>query len=124
MRGRAALGVLAAGLLVAGCGSSQRPGDRIRGHVLTVYYSGPMQGASSLGALAALNGARLALDQVHARIGSYRLRLRVVDDSTVQSDGWDPNQTTLDARLAGQDPTTIGYLGDFNSGASAISIPL
>ena len=124
MRRRAALGLLAATLLLAGCGSSQRPGDRIHGHLLTVYFSGPMQGASSLGAVAALNGARMALDQAHARIGSYRIRLRALDDSTNQSDGWDPNQTTLDARLATLDPTAIGYIGDFNSGASAISVPL
>jgi branched-chain amino acid transport system substrate-binding protein len=121
---RAALGLLAAVVLLAGCGSSLRPGERIRGHVLTIYFSGPAQGASSLGATAALGGAQLALDHVHARIGGYRIRLRTLDDATVQSDGWDPNQTTADARLASQDPTTIGYLGDFNSGASAISIPL
>jgi len=109
---------------MTGCGSSQRPGYRIHGHLLTVYFSGPMQGASSLGAVAALNGARMALSQAGGRIGSYQIRLRALDDSTVQSDGWDPNQTTLDARQATLDPTTIGYLGDFNSGASAISIPL
>ena len=50
--------------------------------------------------------------------------LKAIDDSTVTSDGWDPNKTTLNTRLVIQDPTAIGYLGDFNSGASAISIPL
>jgi branched-chain amino acid transport system substrate-binding protein len=124
VRRRAALGLLATAVLLAGCGSSQRPGDRIHGHLLTIYFSGPMQGASSLRAVAALNGARMALSQAGGRIGSYRVRLRALDDSTIQSDGWDPNQTTLDARLATLDPTTIGYIGDFNSGASAISIPL
>jgi branched-chain amino acid transport system substrate-binding protein len=124
VRRRAALGLLAAAVLLSGCGSSQRPGYRIHGDVLTVYFSGPMQGASSLGANAALNGARMALGQAHGRIGSYRIQLRALDDSTVQSDGWDPNQTTLDARQATLDPTAIGYIGDFNSGASAISIPV
>jgi branched-chain amino acid transport system substrate-binding protein len=83
-----------------------------------------MHGASRLQAMSALDGARLQLAESRGRIGSYKIRLRVLDDSTRQSAGWDPNQTTLDARIAGQDPTTIGYLGDFNSGASAISIPL
>ena len=50
--------------------------------------------------------------------------LKALDDSTPQSGGWDPSQTTINARLASQDPTTIGYIGEFNSGASAISIPL
>ncbi len=124
MRGRGALGLLTAAALVAGCGSSQRPGDRIHGHLLTIYFSGPMTGASSTGAIAALNGAEMALSQMHSRIGPYRIRLRALNDATAQSDGWDPNQTTLDARLAAQDSTAVGYLGDFNSGASAVSIPL
>ena len=66
----------------------------------------------------------MALEEVRSRIGRYRIRLRALDDSTAQSSGWDPNQTTLDARSAAQDPTAAGYLGDYNSGASAISIPI
>lgn len=124
MRGRPALGWLAAALLAAGCGGVQRAGERIAGHVLTIYFSGPHTGASSSEAMAALDGAELALQRIRSRIGDYHIRLRPLDDSTPQSGGWDPSQTTLNARLAISDPTTIGYLGDLNSGASAISIPL
>jgi branched-chain amino acid transport system substrate-binding protein len=116
--------LVAVAAIVGGCGSGQRPGNRVRGKVLTIYFSGPTQGASSPAATAALNGARLALAEAHSRVGSYQIRLSALDDATPQSHGWDPNQATLNARLATQDPTTIGYLGDFNSGASAISIPL
>ena len=111
-------------LALAGCGAAVHPGQRIPGHLLTVYFGGPLRGASSAGATAALNGARMALASAHGRLGGYRIRLEAVDDSTVASDGWDPNQTTVNARRVVQDPTTVGYLGDFNSGASAISIPL
>jgi branched-chain amino acid transport system substrate-binding protein len=122
---RAALvAVLVTAVCLTGCGSAQRPGDRISGKSLTIYFSGPLRGASSVGAEAALNGARLALAEAHGRVGSDRIVLKALDDSTAQSDGWDPNQTTVNARLAAQDPTTIGYLGEFNSGASAIAIPL
>ena len=110
-------------LAVAGCGSAQRASDRIRGTTLTIYFAGPSRGASSSGAVAALDGAKLALDQAHGRVGRYRIALKALDDSTPQSGGWDPNQTTADVRMALQDPTTIGYLGDFNSGATAIAIP-
>jgi branched-chain amino acid transport system substrate-binding protein len=119
---RRSLILLGAIACLAGCGTGE-PSGKVHGTTLTIYYSGPTQGASSVGSLAALNGATMALDAVHARIGKYRLRLRALDDSTLASHGWDPNQTTADARLAVQDPTTIGYLGDFNSGAAAISIP-
>ncbi len=110
--------------VLSGCGSSDRPGGRIRGATLSIYFSGPLHGASSTGAQAALNGARLALASAHDRVGKYRIVLKALDDSTPQSRGWDPSQTTMNARLASQDPTTIGYLGEFNSGASAVSIPL
>jgi branched-chain amino acid transport system substrate-binding protein len=113
------LGVLAC---LAGC-SPGEPSGKIHGTTLTIYYSGPTRGASSAGSQAALYGAVMALDAVHARIGKYRVDLRPLDDATFQSQGWDPNPTTTDVRLAAEDPTTIGYLGDFNSGATAISIP-
>lgn len=122
MTGARTLALLCAVACLAGCGRAE-PSGRVRGTTLTVYYSGPTQGASSVGSLAALNGATMALDAVRGRVGKYRIRLRQLDDSTLQSGGWDPNQTTQDARIAVQDPTTIGYLGDFNSGAAAISIP-
>jgi branched-chain amino acid transport system substrate-binding protein len=101
-----------------------RPGQRIPGHILTIYFSGPQFGASSVPSAAALDGARMALADAHGQMGRYRIVLKVLDDSTVASDGWDPNKTTLNTRLVVQDPTAVGYLGDFNSGASAISIPL
>jgi branched-chain amino acid transport system substrate-binding protein len=107
---------------LAGCGTGE-PSGKIHGRTLTIYYSGPTQGASSVGSLAALDGATIALDAAHGRVGKYQVRLRPLDDSTLQSHGWDPNQTTANARLAVRDPTAIGYLGDFNSGAAAISIP-
>ena len=47
-----------------------------------------------------------------------------LDDSTAQAGNWDPGQTSSNARKAAQDEKTIGYIGEFNSGASAISIPI
>jgi branched-chain amino acid transport system substrate-binding protein len=113
-----------AALAFAGCGSSRRPGARIRGTTLSIYFSGPLHGAASVAALSALNGARLALGSARDRVGEYRIVLKALDDSTPTSYGWDPSQTTMNARLASQDPTTVGYIGEFNSGASAVSIPL
>jgi branched-chain amino acid transport system substrate-binding protein len=115
------LGVIAG---AAGCGSKGRVGDQIPGTTLTIYSSGPLHGDSSINADSALLGEQLALDQIHGRIGRYRIVLRPLDDSTPQRGEWDPGQTTLNARQALADRTTIAYLGEFNSGASAISIPI
>jgi branched-chain amino acid transport system substrate-binding protein len=118
-----ALVLLGAIACLAGCGSGE-PSGRIRGTTLSVYYSGPSHGASAVGSRAALYGAQMALDTIHGRIGKYRVVLRVLDDANPQTGSWDPNQTTVNARLVVQDPTAIGYVGDFNSGAAAISIPI
>jgi branched-chain amino acid transport system substrate-binding protein len=124
VRHTVALVLSAVALALAGCGSAVKPGQRIPGHTLTIYFSGPQTGASSVAAIAALGGARMALADDHDRMGKYRIVLKALDDSTATSDGWDPDKTTLNTRLVVQDPTAVGYLGDFNSGASAISIPL
>ncbi len=122
---RAAAGILVAAGCLAGCGAhGGPPGNRIRGRSLTIYASLPFNGASSVSGRSILGGVEMALDSVHARIGRFRIRLRALDDSTVKRGGWDPGQTTVNAHLAVADPTTIGYIGDYNSGATAVSIPL
>jgi len=115
---------VAGSALLAGSGSKARGGDQIAGRTLTVYASVPLHGASHVSGMAAVAGASLALAEIHGRIGKYRIVFKPLDDSTAQRGEWDPGQTTLNARLAVQDSTTIGYLGELNSGASAVSIPL
>jgi branched-chain amino acid transport system substrate-binding protein len=109
---------------VSGCGGQQLVRNRISGKTLTIYSSAPLQGASNISAEAMIGGAQLALAQVHGRIGRYRIVLRSMDDSTAKRGAWDPGQTTINAHQAVKDLTTIGYIGEFNSGASAISIPV
>jgi branched-chain amino acid transport system substrate-binding protein len=107
------------------CGGHSAPvGNRVHGRTLTVYVSVPLHGASAVSGSAVLNGARLALADSSGRVGRYRIVLKGLDDSTAQRGEWDPGQTTLNARRAIQDPTTIGYIGELDSGASAVSIPL
>jgi branched-chain amino acid transport system substrate-binding protein len=109
---------------LSGCGTHSIEGNRIAGTKLTIYASLPFDGPSSVSGRAVLGGIELALDAAHNRVGRYHIVFRALNDATVQSRGWDPGQTTANARLAAQNKTTIGYIGEFNSGASAVSIPL
>jgi branched-chain amino acid transport system substrate-binding protein len=120
---RLALATVAVIAGLSGCGSKDAPSARIEGKTLTIYLSATLRGASQVSGAALVDGAQLALAQIRNRIGAYRIVLKVLDDATVQRRGWDPGQTTINARMAVLDPTTIGYVGDANSGASAISIP-
>lgn len=114
---------LAGAVSLAGC-SAIAAENKVSGVKLTIYASVPLIGPSSVSGQAVFNGAELALDAIHARIGRYRIALRELNDATLAREGWDPGQTTLNVRQATQDKTTIGYIGEFNSGASAVAIPL
>jgi branched-chain amino acid transport system substrate-binding protein len=47
-----------------------------------------------------------------------------LDDATAATGKWEPGKVSENARKAVGDDNTIAYLGEFNSGASAISAPL
>jgi branched-chain amino acid transport system substrate-binding protein len=129
---RAAAAVLALPLLLgaaSGCGGSDAAsggGSQGKGeHVaVNVYSSFPLQGPSRPQAEALNNGAKLALEQAGGKAGSYAVTFKPLDDSIAQSGTWDPSQTSSNARKAALDKHGAVYLGEYNSGATAISLPL
>jgi branched-chain amino acid transport system substrate-binding protein len=115
-----AVGVAACG----GGGGSTSTSGSTGTKSLTIYSSLPLQGASGTNSKALVNGIKLALQQAGNKAGQYTIKYQSLDDSTAQTGKWDPGQTSSDARKAAQDKSTILYIGEFNSGASAISIPI
>jgi branched-chain amino acid transport system substrate-binding protein len=123
-------GVLAFGL--AACGSDEgggssgsAGGDASKsGKTLTIYSSMPLQGASSPQTKAIVNGMKLALEQSGNRAGDHPIKYVSLDNSTAQAGSWTPEATSANARKAAQDKSTAAYLGEFNSGAAAVSIPV
>jgi branched-chain amino acid transport system substrate-binding protein len=73
---------------------------------------------------ATVAGIKLALKEAGYKAGGFTLKYTSLDDSTAQTGKWDPGQTSANARKAVADSSTIVYIGEFNSGASAISIPI
>jgi branched-chain amino acid transport system substrate-binding protein len=71
-----------------------------------------------------VKGEKLALSQINNKVGPCTISFQQLDDSTAQAGQWDPGQTSSNARKAAQDKSVVGYIGEFNSGASAISIPI
>lgn len=127
MRARAAAAtcvIVLAAAIASGCGGDSRPRDQlVAGRVLHVYSSLPLQGDLAARAQDVLRAEQLALDRVHGRVGRFRVRLAALDDSTPDPGGWDPNVVAANARRAARDPRTIAYLGELDTGASAVSIP-
>ena len=91
---------------------------------LTVYSSLPLQGATRPQSLDVINGIKLALQQKGGKCGDFAIEYMSLDDATAAAGKWEPGQTAANARKVAQDDAAIAYLGEFNSGASAISIPI
>ena len=117
----AALVLVAAG--AAGCGGISAASNAT-GNQLTVYSSLPLQGGSGPVSRSIVNGEELALGEAGGQVGQFRISYASLDDSSPVTGLWDPGATATDAKTAAQDRSTIAYIGDYNSGASAISLPL
>jgi branched-chain amino acid transport system substrate-binding protein len=85
----------------------------------TVYVSMPLHGPARASANAVVKGAQLALTDTGSPI-----RLRALDDSTKRAGSWVPERVAANARRAASNGSAIGYIGEFNSGASAIALPI
>src|ERR687897_766132 len=131
-RSLAASGCLIAALAfgVAACGDDDEGGGGGGGgggeaaSSVTVYSSLPLQGASRPQTTAMVNGIKLALEQTGGKAGDITVNYKSLDDSTAQAGSWTPEAVSANARKAAQDDTTAVYIGEFNSGGSAVSIPI
>jgi branched-chain amino acid transport system substrate-binding protein len=94
------------------------------GGTVDIYSSLPLQGASKNQTNAMVDGIKLALKEHNGKAGPFTVNYESLDDSTAQTGNWDPGQSAQNARKAAQDSKTIAYIGEFNSGASAITIPI
>jgi branched-chain amino acid transport system substrate-binding protein len=94
------------------------------GKQLTIYSGLPLQGPSAAISKQIAGGEKLALSGAGGRIGPLTVSYVSLDDSNPVNGQWDPGVTAANAKAAAQDPTTIAYLGDYNSGATAVSLPL
>ena len=118
---------LAAGIAACGGGGGGAGGGTVKGSTLTIYSSLPLQGTARGQSTAVINGEKLALDKFApgGKLGKWRIKYVSLDDSTAQNPGTaDEGQTAQNARRASSDPTTIFYLGEFNSGGSKVSLPI
>jgi branched-chain amino acid transport system substrate-binding protein len=91
---------------------------------LTVYSSLPLSGAGKPQSRAIVQGARLALEEAGGMAGATPIRYVSLNDATARAGAWTPQRTAKNAVRAAQDGSTIAYIGEFNSGASAISMPI
>jgi branched-chain amino acid transport system substrate-binding protein len=117
---------VAAGLAACGDDDDDESGNGsgAGADTVNVYSSLPLQGAQRLQTTAMVDGIKLALEQRNGKAGQTTVKYTSLDDSTAQAGNWTPEATSANARRVAQDDAAVAYIGEFNSGASAISIPI
>lgn len=116
----------ASALAACGGGNGDQPGANAAtaSEQVTIYSSQPLQGTTGGQARGVINGERLALAEHGGKGGACRVSYVPLDDSTAAAAQWDPGAVSANARKALGDKSAIAYLGEFNSGASAVAIPI
>jgi branched-chain amino acid transport system substrate-binding protein len=123
-------GALALGLAACGGGdnasgtAAATTGSGSSGGTADLYSSLPLQGASKDQMQSVQHGIALALSQANNKAGSTTIKYTSLDDSTAQAGTWDPAQVAQNARKVASDDKSVGYIGEFNSGGSQVSIPI
>ena len=117
----AAIALIAAGCGddTSGSGSGQVPGD-----TLAIYSSLPLHGPQRTDSQDVIRGEKLALEQAGGKVGKFKIEYTSLDDATEANLGWEPGQVASNAQKAVQNERTIAYLGELDSEATAISVPI
>lgn len=123
MIGRVAAALIAATFTLSALGTTS-PRAAAGRKTIDIYSSLPLHGASVAQTIPLVNGIKLALAQAHDSAGEFNVNYISLDDSTAAAGAWDPYQVARNARRAAADPRGVYYIGEFNSGASEISIPI
>ena len=120
------VGVLALGTGACGSDSGDSGGGDTAsgGKTLTIYSDMPLQGAGGPQSTSVVNGEKLALEQNKGMAGKFKIKFVSLDNSTAQAGSWTPDATSANARKVAGDSNTAVYIGEFNSGAAAVSIPI
>ncbi len=122
--GLAALAAAATAAL-GGCGGvGSAYTTEAAGSQLAIYSSLPLQGPEAQASEQIVNGEKLALADAGGRAGDFKVGYVSLDDANPTTAQWSPGLTASNAKTAADDTSTIAYLGDYDSGATAVSLPL
>jgi branched-chain amino acid transport system substrate-binding protein len=119
------------------------------GKTVEIYSSLPESGPEAARSLQIEAGIRLAWDQAHHTAGGFRLKYQALCDSKAPTrrkshaptsrgkvsttthapsrkctGSWTQAAAAHNAEIAASNPQTVAYIGDLNSGATAVSLPI
>jgi branched-chain amino acid transport system substrate-binding protein len=111
---------------VGGVASSSAKTARAAAGSSTVdwYSSLPLSGSTIAQTGPTVKGIKLALQQAGYKAGNYKINYTSLNDATAAAGAWTAEATGAAAKKAAADPKAVYYIGEFNSGASEVSMPI
>src|ERR671920_2351579 len=91
---------------------------------LTIFSSLPLRGPERERSRDMVNAIKLALQQSGGKIGPLSVTYVSLDSSTAEDGEWTSDRVLDNARTAVRDLNAIAYIGDLDSAATALSLPL
>lgn len=92
--------------------------------VIKIFSSMPRTGSAKAQTDTIVNGVRMAFEEADWRAGPFRIEFTDLDDATAAAGQWTQEAETANAVRAARDPDVMVYIGNYNSGAAKISIPI
>lgn len=114
--------VLATGL--AACGGDRNSAVPNGSDTLTIYSSLPLQGPDRERSRDMVNAIKLALQQAGGKAGPFTITYVPLDSATPEAGTWTAEKVLDNARKAVRDLNAIAYIGERDSAATALSLPL
>lgn len=84
----------------------------------------PRTGSANAQTTTIVNGIKMAVDEVGAKVGDFSIVYEDWDDASAKKGDWDPEVEAGNADKAVGDPDVVAYIGTYNSGAAMISMPV
>ena len=117
--------VLALAATLTSCGRDEAPPEsRISGDTLTVYSSLPLRGPLAPMGRDLVRAQKLALAEAGGKAGPWKVNYVSLNASNEKTGRWDAGVVAANARRAVEDQQAVAYLGEAESGASSVSVPL
>lgn len=109
---------------LAACGEDEKPGTPEGTKTLTVYASLPLSGPSERQSRDMVDAMKLRLSEARGRVGPLTVNVVPLDSSETDDGQWTNEKVLDNAKVAVKDPNAIAYIGDLDSAATALTLPL
>ena len=115
---------LVLGLALAGCTNGRTPVTPAPDGTVRIVSSLPTRGQAAGQARAIEDAISLAIRESGGKAGGFQVEYIQLDDSSDETGDWSRDKELANATSAADDASVVAYIGPYNSGAAAVSLPV